>query len=63
MAPLEGANPMFIVNRSVFAVLAPLALLAAVVLVSNWPAEVPARQVDASAVEATEPVRLARASR
>jgi len=54
---------MFIVNRSVFAVLAPLALLAAVVLVSNWPAETGARQADASAIEASEPVRLARASR
>ena len=54
---------MFIINRSVFAVLAPLALLVAVVLVSNWPADAGTARLEASAAESTEPVQLARVER
>jgi len=54
---------MFIVNRSVLAVLAPLALLAAAVLVSNWPADAGAARHEAAAVKADQPVQLARVDR
>jgi len=51
---------MFIINRSVFAVLAPLALLAAAVLVSNWPADAGAGQLEASNAESAPTAQVAR---